>query len=68
MYWVEIELTAEFKIGGMHLYLDNAGILPVRNFSFQIQQDGRWKELPGHTYKDNFDDKINISHSRRQSP
>ncbi len=57
---LDIDLTAEFKIGGIHLFLDNRGILPLRDFSFHYKTDSSWQEIPGTHYTDNFATKIDI--------
>jgi hypothetical protein len=53
-HWIEMDLTAEFKIGGMHVFLDHAGILPLGDFSFQYKKSGNWVSIPGAESKNNF--------------
>ena len=57
---IDIDLTAEFIIGGIHLYLDNNGILPLRDFLFQYKNGIEWITIPNSVYKDNYDSKVNI--------
>lgn len=53
-HWIEIDLTAEFKIGGIHLHLDHAGILPLGDFSFQYKKGENWVNIPNALSKSNF--------------
>ena len=57
---VEVDLTAEFDVGGVHLYLDTAGRLPLREFSLQSKQGGKWVDIPGTHIKDNFKGRVAI--------
>jgi F5/8 type C domain len=60
-HWIEIDLTAEFKIGGIQLYFDHGGILPLRDFSFQYKKAENWVNIPNSGYKNNFASNLNFT-------
>ncbi len=60
IYTIEMDLTAEFKIGGVHLYIDVKDILPIRNFEIQYKLKEQWIDIPEADITDNFRDKIRI--------
>jgi len=60
-HWIEIDLTAEFKIGGIHLYLDHDGILPLRNFSFQYKKADDWMNIPDSEYVNNLASTVTLT-------
>jgi len=57
---IDIDLTAEFKVGAVHLYLRDRGILPLRNFSVQYKKGDDWVDVPGSSVKDNFSSRVEI--------
>ncbi|QLC64783.1 hypothetical protein LPB248_00355 [Flavobacterium sp. LPB0248] len=57
---IEVNLTAEFKIGGVHLYFDDKGILPVRNFQIQYKAGTQWLAIAEAVIKDNFSSERSI--------
>lgn len=59
-YTVEMDLTAEFKIGGVHLYIDVKGILPIKEFYLQYKVAKDWVNIPNTAFKDNFSNKMDI--------
>lgn len=59
-YVIELNLTAEFKIGGVHLYMDDKGILPIRNFQIQYKSGTEWFDIPEAVIKDNFSSEKSI--------
>ena len=65
--WVEIDLTAEFDIAGAHLYIDNRGILPLRDFSLLYQHNNEWLPIPGTEVTDNFKSQIELKFSEHIS-
>ncbi|WP_298239002.1 cellulase N-terminal Ig-like domain-containing protein [uncultured Algibacter sp.] len=54
VYTVSMDLTAEFKIGGVHLYMDAKGILPIRDFALQYTLGKEWVDIPEAVIIDNF--------------
>ena len=65
-FWVEIDLTAEFKIGGMHLYFDEKQPMP-RKLSVQYKNGKQWTNIPEATILSNFDHQISIPYSETYS-
>jgi len=57
---IDIDLTAEFKLGGIHIFLDKNGILPLREFSFQYKNVSEWIDIPGSAITDNFSSEIDM--------
>ncbi|SHE51905.1 hypothetical protein SAMN05444274_101578 [Mariniphaga anaerophila] len=57
---IDIDLTAEFKLGGLHMHIDKKGILPLREFNFQYKNGGMWIDIPGASRRDNFSSDIDI--------
>ena len=51
---IDIDLTAEFEIGGVHVFTRNRGILPLREFEFEYYSDGNWIAIAGSKVEDNF--------------
>jgi hypothetical protein len=60
LYVLELDLTAEFNIGGIHLYIEDKGILPIRNFNFQYKFKNDWIDIPESVVKDNFSSRKSI--------
>jgi hypothetical protein len=58
---IDIDLTAEFKLGGIHLYFDSSiNTLPASEFSFQYKNNGEWTNIPGTSRTHNFYSQIEI--------
>ena len=58
--FIEIDLTAEFLIGGAHLFLDTRNIMPLDNFVFQYRKDEQWIDIPGAAFTNNYKTRIRI--------
>ena len=56
-YTIEMDLTAEFKIGGIHVYIDNKGILPIKDFVIEYKLDQDWVKIDEASVRDNFRDR-----------
>jgi hypothetical protein len=51
--WIEIDLTAEFKLGGAHVHNDVRGRVPVSAFAFEYFDGESWLEVPGGCVENN---------------
>ncbi|MEX0643223.1 MAG: discoidin domain-containing protein, partial [Pirellulales bacterium] len=51
--WIEIDLGAQYDIGGIHVYSGAGETVPIENFVVECQVDGQWKEIPGGAVMEN---------------
>ncbi len=58
--WVEIDLTADFDLGGAHIYFDEANAMPLQAFVLQCEHDGKWADIAGARVQENFRSKFSL--------
>jgi hypothetical protein len=63
-YTIEMDLTAEFKIGGIHLYFEVMNILPAKGLIVQYKRDGIWVSIDESEIKNSFSEKLSITFNK----
>lgn len=52
--WVEVDLTAEFEVGGIHIHFYEENFTPLQNFSLQYKRGAEWFDLADAGVTNNF--------------
>lgn len=58
--WIEIDLTADFDLGGAHLYFDEVNAMPLESFVLQYDRDGKWADIEGGCVTGNFRSRLSL--------
>ncbi len=57
---VKIDLTAEFKLGGAHVYLGGTNSTPLAAFHLEYQKGSDWVKIPGAVVTDNYSPRVSL--------
>lgn len=52
--WIEIDMTAKFKIYAAHIYFDNSNVMPLISWKLQANNNGVWSDIPNTTVDNNY--------------